>query len=320
MNEKIAILIPYFGDKPKWFEYFILSCKKNRGIDWIFFSDCLSTEQKYSNLKFIDMKLNDFNVLATKQLGIKISIKHPYKLCDLKPAYGLIFESFINNYDFWGYGDIDVVYGNILGLLPQNWQLKYDIISNHNEFIPGHLCILRNSDKIKYLFQEAANWHRIFKSSVYHGFDEILHPIKIIPNHLLLTFTKQIKINYHLMASKIISFIMTRMRSIRAQYKKSNFNSSTCILKDFTSIVKWENKQGNLKSYFKTGFMSDLMLRQQGVDCWKIDWDRGILSEKSKGKEIMYFHMILAKNSSRFFIDDYLPQKERFSITKEGIR
>ena len=37
----------------------------------------------------------------------------PYKLCDLKPAYGHIHERDIAGYRFFGYGDIDIVYGQI---------------------------------------------------------------------------------------------------------------------------------------------------------------------------------------------------------------
>ncbi len=321
MSTKIAILIPYFGLKPKWFEYFILTCLKNREIDWIFFSDCLFTEQDHPNLKFNQMQLNEFNALATRQIGLKITIKHPYKICDLKPAYGLIFESYIGNYDFWGYGDIDLVYGNILSLLPPNWQINYDIISNHSEFIPGHFCILKNTAKIRNLFQQADNFASIFQSSLYHGFDEILHPLKILPDNRMLLFSKDFKIKYHLIASKIISYLRKILNPIRVKIKKESSSLRIPLhLNDFTSVVKWNNEERNLNAYFKTSYMCDLMLRRQGYKKWIIEWNNGILINKLTGEEIMYFHFIMAKNKSKFIINNFMPATSAFTITKEGIQ
>ena len=39
------------------------------------------------------------------------------KLCDYKPAYGLIFEDELIGYDYWGFCDTDILLGDIYQFL-----------------------------------------------------------------------------------------------------------------------------------------------------------------------------------------------------------
>lgn len=57
--------------------------------------------------------MDEIKVTASEKLSFAVNIGYPYKLCDFKPAYGFLFPEIIKRYDFWGHGDIDVVYGNI---------------------------------------------------------------------------------------------------------------------------------------------------------------------------------------------------------------
>lgn len=38
--KKAAIIIPYFGKFPEWFNLYLYSCKKNPEVDFIFYTDC----------------------------------------------------------------------------------------------------------------------------------------------------------------------------------------------------------------------------------------------------------------------------------------
>ena len=37
---------------------------------------------------------------------------------DLRPAYGVLFEEYLDGYDFWGHCDLDVLFGRIRDHLP----------------------------------------------------------------------------------------------------------------------------------------------------------------------------------------------------------
>jgi len=60
-------------------------------------------------------------------LGFEVDIESEYKLCDFKPAYGLIFSEHFKDYDFWGYCDIDIIFGNIRAYMTDVLLNEYDI-------------------------------------------------------------------------------------------------------------------------------------------------------------------------------------------------
>ena len=43
-------------------------------------------------------------------MSFTISIGYPNKLCDLRPVYAFNFLEIVNEYDFWGYGNAEVLY------------------------------------------------------------------------------------------------------------------------------------------------------------------------------------------------------------------
>jgi len=164
-ENKIAIIIPYFGKWPAWFEYFLLSCAYNSSVDWLLFSDCGKPGEIFDNTRFIDFTLDDFNRLASQKLDLSIKIMHPYKICDLRPAFGHIFSEYIKDYEFWGYGDIDLIYGNLNAHFIGELLNKHDILSNHDQFISGHLCLIRNMPETNLLYRKNGLYEDVFKAS-----------------------------------------------------------------------------------------------------------------------------------------------------------
>jgi hypothetical protein len=305
---------------PEWFDYFLLSCSRNRGIDWLFFTDCLISNFQYSNIFYITMSLNEFNSMASGQLGFEIKIKHPYKLCEFKPAYGRIFEKYLDGYNYWGYGDIDLIYGDILKFLPDGWSNCYEIISTHTEFIPGHLCILRNNLKINSLFREAKLYKKIFQSPVYHGFDEQLHPIVIFPNRGILNISKAIKIRYHIAYSSIHKSLK-KMLIYKVFKTSGKYNKAGKLpnRKDLSSIIRWNILMKKLKVWQQLTFNDDLMFRKAGIKKWNIEWNNGTLINHYSGKELMYFHFPLSRNKQTFNIHPFSTSLSSFKITQTGI-
>jgi len=92
MMNKIGVIIVYFGSIPAYFQHFINGCKFNDHIDWFFVTDIKDIPNISDNIHRINFSIDAFNNLAGKKLGFSVQIKNPYKLCDFKPAYGLIFE------------------------------------------------------------------------------------------------------------------------------------------------------------------------------------------------------------------------------------
>src|SRR5688572_28464292 len=93
--KKIVLLMPYYGKWPEWFNLFIETCKWNPTIDWIFFTDLEMPHNRCDNVHYVRISLPDLLELASSRVGFKIHFTHPYKLCDLRPGFGVIFADYI---------------------------------------------------------------------------------------------------------------------------------------------------------------------------------------------------------------------------------
>ena len=110
---RVAVILPYFGKFPNYFTLYLYSCSFNPKIDFLIFTDILYEDQYPDNVKFITLSFKELQETAQYKLGFRIELSNPYKLCDLRPAYGVVFADYIKGYDYWGYGDIDVIYGDL---------------------------------------------------------------------------------------------------------------------------------------------------------------------------------------------------------------
>jgi hypothetical protein len=89
------------------------SCKYNPSIRWVFYTDCEFPSTVPANVEFVRGSLREFEHLVERKTGMNVALELPYKLCDYKPGFGLIFEDYLDGVDFWGHCDVDLVWGNI---------------------------------------------------------------------------------------------------------------------------------------------------------------------------------------------------------------
>jgi len=169
--KSIVIIIPYFGKWPEWFELFLVSCKWNESIDWLFYTDCPEPEYSLPNVRYIHTSFTDYCALVSSKLGIDFKPTNAYKLCDVKPFYGFIHEQDIAAYDYFGFGDVDVIYGNLRHFLTDH-VLTHNLISTHANRISGHFCLLKNIDSMRNAFRRMDTWESFLENSEHQGIDE----------------------------------------------------------------------------------------------------------------------------------------------------
>lgn len=168
----IILLIPYFGQWPVWLEFFLQSCRFNPSIDWLFFTDCPVPSDAPENVRFISMSFTEYKQLVSERLGIPCNPDSPYKLCDLKPALGYVHQEHAEGYDFWGFSDIDLVYGDLRGYFTAERLSKYDLYSTHARRVSGHFCLMRNTAKMRTAFKLMKNWQQRLADPIHHALDE----------------------------------------------------------------------------------------------------------------------------------------------------
>lgn len=148
MYNKIGFIVPYFGKLPKYFQVWLYSCKANPTIDWFLFTND-KTEFDYPfNVKVEYMTFEHIKILIEKQYDFEISLSQPYKLCDYKIAYGEIFSDYLKGYNFWGFCDVDVIWGNMRKFFHDELLASYDKIG-----VQGHCAIFKNTHAINSVYR-----------------------------------------------------------------------------------------------------------------------------------------------------------------------
>lgn len=164
-------IIPYFGKFNNYFNLFLNSCKYNCEYDWLIFTDDRTSYSYPENVTVHYMTFEEMKDLIQLKFDFKISLEHPYKLCDYRPAYGYIFESYIKGYPFWGYCDTDLIWGRLGNFINENDLSRYDKLG-----ILGHGTLLRNREDICHAFMRqingCLNYKKVFTNSENHSFDE----------------------------------------------------------------------------------------------------------------------------------------------------
>ncbi|NAS13007.1 DUF6625 family protein [Poritiphilus flavus] len=170
--KKIKLINCYFGSFPWYFKLFLKSCCSNPTIEFLIFSDHNYEGVLPKNVEIIYYTLNDFIRDAEEVLDCKINIKSAYKLCDFKPAYGVIFSDYLKAFDFWGICDIDVILGRIRNFFPDELLDKYDVFSVNRDYPSGFFMLFKNETKSNMLFSKSKDYLEVFKSDKHYCFDE----------------------------------------------------------------------------------------------------------------------------------------------------
>ncbi|UVJ44442.1 hypothetical protein NVV94_02210 [Pseudomonas sp. LS1212] len=172
LNPRILFIIPYFGRWPFWMPFFLASCRCNPDIDWLLFSDCGTPEDLPDNVRIEAISFTEYCQMVSKRLEIDFVPTEAYKLCDIKPALGYIHADRLKGYDFWAFGDIDLIYGDLRAYFTAERLANHDLFSTHERRVAGHLCLMRNTACKRELFKEIKGWRTRFTDNEHHALDE----------------------------------------------------------------------------------------------------------------------------------------------------
>lgn len=231
---KITIIVTYFGQLPQIFPLFLKSCEFNKDFNWLILTDSKKKYKHSKNVSFVKIDFQQLRHIIQSKFNYKISLKKPYKLCDFKVSWGYIFAKELRDSEWWGFSDVDLVYGNLSKFLNKDLLNNYDKI-----FTTGHLCLFRNTKKVNECFMgkyRGINYaKRVFTSPEVFGFDEM------VINGL---FEQQGFSIYKIDLSCNPSVYYYKYRLV-----KRNYNLKRYITEDYTpSLYVWND--GRVERYF----------------------------------------------------------------------
>ena len=165
-TKSIVLIVPYIGKWPPWFDAHLVSISHNPTVNWLFITDCIIPAHYPDNVRFVPTTLESLNNRVNGILDIAIPLS-PRKLCDVRPAYGEIFQDFIIEYDFWGFCDLDIFWGNIRKYITNNILSEYDIVSSRMEAISGHFTLFANIPEINSLHKTIPGYKALLNEKKY---------------------------------------------------------------------------------------------------------------------------------------------------------
>ena len=131
-------------------------------------------------MRIMTTTFDDYRALVALRLGIKPDWADVYKVCDVRPALGIIHPHEIAEYDYWGYGDLDVIYGDIRRLYTSD-VLSYDLVSPHTHIVAGHFSLFRTNPRMVNAFRSIPRWEAYLSTPRHKSFDEQIFSRLFLP-------------------------------------------------------------------------------------------------------------------------------------------
>jgi hypothetical protein len=215
MHKKIILLIPYFGKFPEWSDLFFETLKANATIDFYFFTDCEIEKYQSENIKYQKISFEDYIALVNKKGHVKFKPQNAYKICDLRPLFGYIHEDIFKDYDFYGWTDMDILFGDIRTFYTDEILSTYDVLSTHSIRLSGHLSLFKNNLKNRMMFRKIYKWEEALLKNEFVGIDE--HGLT---NAYLLTFFDKLNQKFKLNIENVLSRYFAKLKRKKIFFKE----------------------------------------------------------------------------------------------------
>ncbi len=175
--KKICLIQVWFGKLPDYFKFHLQTCNNQKNIDFLFFTDQvddIAFQNKAANVKVKYINPEIYQDLLFKKLGIHVEFDNFHKLCDHKVIYADIFSAYLLNYDYVGFYDIDILWGDLYNLLDQFLNQEFISIGDKIHFpgVRGPFCIWKNNPIYNILYRQINDYKSLLQKSNYQSLDE----------------------------------------------------------------------------------------------------------------------------------------------------
>lgn len=172
MDAKPLILLPWYGAWPDYLPLFLDGCRRNPGFEVCLLGDAPPPGNLPPSVRFSRLPLAELVGRISAATGCAANIPRPYKLCDVRPAFGLALADYLSGREFWGFGDLDLVWGDLKLFASPRILQNVDIFCVYKPFVSGAFTLIRNTPVMNELFLRSPDWKRVFTSEEYFNFDE----------------------------------------------------------------------------------------------------------------------------------------------------
>ena len=236
--KKCCLILAYFGKMPNYFPLFLKSCERNPEFDFLILTDDTNQYACPENVEVVYITFGEMKKKIQEKFDFEISLKNVYKLCDYRVCFGYVFEDILKEYEYWGYCDNDLIFGDLK---------KFFIEGYDKLFCLGHLTIFKNTAENNRLFMSGDLYKKAFTSNKNVIFDECcnnrenIHDIFL--KHGKKVYERDLSVNFKILSNKFV---------------KITFQPESRIFleDDMECLYTWEN--GRIYRYYmKDGLVKE---------------------------------------------------------------
>lgn len=172
---KIAMINIYQGGLPGWLSKFIDQVNLLKNFSWTLIHFCGESYVR-GNFRMLKVSYDSLDAITLERLGIKITWKGARdrrKIGELRPTFAKLFPDLVRGFDWWGYYDLDVVFGKL------NWFFTDALLTNFEtasassmDKWSGPFQLVKNVETTNNLFMNHPDWRHLITNPKYNLFDE----------------------------------------------------------------------------------------------------------------------------------------------------
>ncbi len=169
---QIAAVVPHYGPLPRWFPLFLRAAGRNEWVHFFIVTDEKVSVTQPRNVSHVSVTPAEIERRVRETVSPGFRLSYAYKLCDVRPFYGIIFEDLFRNSRFWGYCDLDLVFGDLSPLLNSGRLDNADVYSADAGPVVGTFCLYRNNERMNTFAQTIPEYIPKLDSPEYESLDE----------------------------------------------------------------------------------------------------------------------------------------------------
>jgi len=270
----------YSGPFPDYFRFFLDSCQRNPDVRFIIFNDTLEADRTLSNVELKKLSRAEFESLVAEKLGFAVRITRGLKIAEFRPAFGLLFDDLLRGCDFWGYCDVDQIFGDIRKFMTQELLDRYDVITTTHRWVAGHFALFRNTAELLRLFARSPNFREVFQDS-----DR----------------------NWHFEESCL------RWDGVERSVEDLAARNEPVSIYD---LVQAAQKAGQLRALFGAGVIRE----HSATSVIDYERNGRTLVDRRTGEELLYHHLVTVKNFWWFYLPPWRRIPDDYHITARGMK
>ena len=114
---QLVVMTVYFGPLPPWLPLTLHSMAANAPVDFVIVGDATPPPLLPPNVRFETIGYEAMQARLSQLTGRHVSYTNTYKANDIKPLLPELYPEAVRGYEWWGWADLDVVFGDLLKFL-----------------------------------------------------------------------------------------------------------------------------------------------------------------------------------------------------------